>query len=155
MLWRGLAVLSLLVVAPVQGAPKKGSPGAWNEKAIAWKSYAEGMALAAKTHKPVCVVVFATWCPHCTNYARVFNDARIVARAKDFVMIRVDEDQEPEVGKTLAPDGVYVPRTLFIDAAGEVAAGIHAPRPKFKYFYDEADPASLLAGMDEALRKLR
>jgi len=32
---------------------------------------------------------------------------------------------------------------------------IHAPRPQFKYFYDEKAPSSVLAGMEEASKKLR
>jgi hypothetical protein len=52
-----------------------------------------------------------------------------------------------------APDGEYIPRTYFLGADGKVDESIHAPRAQFKYFYDETNPASLLAGMEEARRK--
>lgn len=126
----------------------------WNS-AIAWKPYAEGMAAAKTEKKPVCLVVFTEWCPHCKNYAKVFHDPKIVEKAKSFVMITVDKEKQPDVSKQHAPDGEYFPRTLFFGSDGTLDPSIAAPRDKYKYFYDEANPASLLAGMDAALKKLK
>ena len=69
-------------------------------------------------------------------------------------MVHVDVDTEPALAAKYAPDGGYVPRTYFIAPDGTLSADIHAPRPKFKYFYDEKDPSALLAGMDASLHKL-
>ena len=138
---------------PPAAAPGPAAEG-WNTAQIEWQSYEAGLARAKATKKPVCLVLFTTWCPHCTNYSHVFEDAKVVERARDFVMIRLNADEEREVSARYQPDGGYVPRTFFLSADGVMDPEIHAPRPKFLYFYDEKNPASLLAGMDEATRKL-
>jgi len=114
-----------------------------------------GLAAAKKDGKPVCLVFFTEWCPHCTNYAKVFHDPKIVATAGKFVMIRLDKDQHEALSTQYAPDGQYIPRTFFLSSAGVLDPALAAPREKYRYFYDESDPASLLAGMDAALAKLR
>ncbi len=134
-------------------APPARAGGDWNDAGITWRPYAEGIAAARAEQKPVCLVIFTEWCPHCTNYARVFHDPKVVAEAKRFVMIRVDKDKEPEVSRRYAPDGEYIPRTYFLSPAGELDASIHAPREQYRYFYDERDPASVLGGMRAALAK--
>jgi len=126
----------------------------WNVAAIDWQPYEAGLARARAQNKPVCLVLYADWCPHCRNYSRVFNDGSVLAQAKDFVMIRVNSDKNPEVNQKYAPDGSYVPRTYFLAPDGKLAEEIHAKRPKFLYFYDEFNPAALVAGMNEALGKL-
>jgi protein-disulfide reductase (glutathione) len=127
---------------------------AWNETQIDWRSYDDALVAAAREHKPICLVFFTTWCGHCKNYSMVFNDGRVVQAAKDFVMVRLDRDQHQDLSQKYAPDGDYIPRTYFLASDGSLDADIHAPRPNYKYFYDEANPASLLAGMAEARGKL-
>ena len=127
----------------------------WNDTQIAWHSYEEGVSLAKTQNKPVCLVLFTNWCPHCRNYSRVFSDPRIVAQAKNFVMIRLNADDAPAVSEAHSPDGTYVPRTFFLDHDGKLLADVHAPRPKYVHFYDENNPESLLSGMDAALKKIR
>ena len=51
----------------------------------------------------------------------------------------------------LAQEGVMD----FLSSDGALDADIHASREQFKYFYDEKAPASVLAGMEEASKKLR
>jgi len=126
----------------------------WNDAQIAWQPYEAGLAKAKAENKPVCLVFFTNWCPHSRNYSQVFQDPRVVAKARDFVMIRVNPDDEPAIGDKHAPDGTYVPRTFFLSPNGERLADVHAPRPQFVHFYDEHDPASLLGGMDAAQRKV-
>ncbi len=126
----------------------------WNDKNIAWQGLDEGLALAKKDKKPVCLIVYTEWCPHCGNFSKVFHDPKVVEKAKQFVMIHVDQDKEKERTAGYAPDGGYIPRTLFLASDGTLAADVHAPRPQYQYFYDEKDPASVLGGMDAALAKL-
>jgi thiol:disulfide interchange protein len=125
----------------------------WNDKAIAWKSLDEGLALAKKEKKPICLIVYTEWCPHCANYSKVFSDEKVVDLSKKFVMIRLDQDKDKDQVAKYAPDGGYIPRTMFLAPDGTLDAELHAPRDKFKYFYDEKDPASVLAGMDAAVKK--
>lgn len=149
-----------MVAAPVAAAvePVAVAPAAngenWNDAQIAWQPFTQGLSLAATQHKPVCLVLFTNWCSHCRNYSRLFSDARVVAAAKGFVMIKLDRDADKALSRKYAPDGDYIPRTHFLASNGTLDADIHAERPQFKYFYDESDPASLLAGMAEARTKL-
>jgi protein-disulfide reductase (glutathione) len=77
----------------------------------------------------------------------------VVEQSKSFVMIRLNKDENKELSKQYAPDGEYIPRTYFLSADGKLDTSIHAPRDKYQYFYDESSPASILAGMESALKK--
>ncbi len=136
----------LSIDASTQPAPA--STEAWNPSAIDWKPFDEGMALAKARHEHVCLVLFTTWCPHCKSYSRVFNDPRLVARAKDFVMIRVDADQNDAVANRYRPDGGYVPRTFILDEDGNIEPAAVSNNPRYKHFFDESRADSLLDAMN-------
>ena len=70
-------------------------------------------------------------------------------------LLREVADDEGDIARRYQRDGGYVPRTFFLAPDGTLDPDIHAARPKFQYFFDEQNPASILAGMDEAVRKLR
>ena len=144
------AAIVLLVACP---APKPAGP--WGGESIVWRTYAEGLKVAAQEHRPLCVVFVTTWCPHCKAYANVFGDPRVIEQAKHFVMVRVDDDKEPEVAARLAPDGRYIPRTFFLSAQGELDPTLVARPDRFRYFYEENNPDSLLSGMTRATARLQ
>jgi thiol:disulfide interchange protein len=144
-----LASVAIGLASPALGG------GDWNDTKIKWRTYEDGLAEAKKSKKPVLLVFYTEWCPHCTNYSKVFHDPKVVEKSKEFVMIRLDSDQNKDLGKKFALDGSYIPRTYFLAADGTVDPTIHAPREQYKYFYDEKNPASVLAGMDSALKKLK
>ena len=146
--------LALAALGAVLATGPARAGGDWNDAAVAWQPYAAGLEKAKAEKKPVCLVFFTEWCPHCTNYAKVFHDPKVVEKSKQFVMVRLDKDQNAQLSQQYAPDGQYIPRTFFLSSAGELDPSLSAPREKFKYFYDESDPASILAGMDAALTKL-
>jgi len=142
-----LALLLFLAAPAFAGAD-------WNDAGVKWMPYKEGIAEAKKKDKPVCLIVYTDWCPHCTNYSGVFHDPKVVEMSKNFVMIRLNGDQEKDLSKQFAVDGGYIPRTLFLSPDGKVDPAIHAQgRDKFMYFYDEKNPASVLAAMEEAKKK--
>jgi len=151
-LTRTVVLMGLLAVL---GAAPARAGGDWNDDQIVWQPYETGLATAKKEKKPVCLIFYTEWCPHCKNYSQVFHDPKVVERSKQFVMIRLDKDKNAELSKKYAPDGEYIPRTYFLSSTGEIDASVHAPRDRLKYFYDEKDPAAVLAGMDEALSKPR
>ena len=150
-------VLALALVATVTlAAPGQLSAGGnWNDEQIKWQPYEKGIAAAKEEKKPVCLIFYTEWCPHCANYSGVFQDPKVVEQAKQFVMVRIDKDKNAEVSKKYAPDGEYIPRTYFLSSAGVLDPEIHAARDQYKYFYDEKNPESVLAGMEQALKKLR
>jgi protein-disulfide reductase (glutathione) len=145
----------LALALALAAAPQARAGGDWNDGGIGWQDYEKGLAAAKKEKKPVCLVFFTEWCPHCANYSKVFHDPQVVAKSKQFVMVRLDKDKNAELSKKYAPDGEYIPRTFFLKADGTLDADLKAPRDRFVYFYDEANPASVLAGMDAALKKLK
>jgi thiol:disulfide interchange protein len=142
---------SLVLLAPLatSSAPQQD----WND-AIAWRSYEDGLRQAKSENKPVCLVIYTTWCPHCTRYARMFHDPKVIASVKDLVMVKVDKDASPAISQKYSADGEYIPRTYFLAPDGEVAE-IDAGRSDYRYFYDAANPAPLLAAMQRALALTR
>lgn len=132
-------------------APGGARDGEWNGDEISWLDYDAGLARARAEGKPVCLVMHADWCPHCHTYARVFDDPRVVAQARNLVMVRVNVDHAPAVATRYAVDGTYVPRTYFLRPDGTVLERVDARRPQYRYFFDENDPGSILGGMIAAL----
>jgi len=149
------ATAAALVAALVLTAAPAAAGGDWNDKGIKWQSYEDGLVAAKKDNKPILLVVYTEWCPHCTNYSGVFHDPKVVEESQKFVMVRIDKDKYPDISKKYAPDGEYIPRTYFLKSDGTLVPEIHAPRDQFKYFYDERVPGGVVAGMDEALKKLK
>jgi len=148
-----LTTLALFAALALAAGPARAEPEDWND-ALGWQPYEQGLAKAKAEKKPVCLIFYTEWCPHCRNYSKVFHDPKVVEQSKKFVMIRLDKDKNAELSKKYAPDGEYIPRTLFLSPAGTLDPSVHAPRDKYQYFYNESDPASVLAGMDAALAKL-
>ncbi|MBK8254781.1 MAG: thioredoxin family protein [Polyangiaceae bacterium] len=142
-------------VAPPRVPPLPAGQGeSWNAEGIEWFNYASGLERAKFENKPICLVIYTTWCPHCKNYSRVFDDKAVAEMAKQFVMIRVEADQESDVAQKFANDGSYIPRTFFLSSNGAADYSIAAAKPKYRYFYDENNPQAILAAMSEAKRKL-
>ena len=109
------------------------------------------LARAKAENKPICLVFYTSWCPHCKAYSHVFDDPQVVERAKGFVMIRANADDEQALAAKFTKDGGYIPRTFFLAPDGTLS-DIHAPRPRYVYFYDEHNAGPLLASMDAAQR---
>jgi protein-disulfide reductase (glutathione) len=142
-------------LAPPSAAVAVGEPSreGWNESQIDWEPYEDGLLRAARESRPVVLVLSASWCGHCRNYSHVFEDPRVVEQARHFVMVRVDSDAQRDIAARYVLDGGYVPRTFFLQADGTPMADVTANRARFQYFFDEHDPASLLAGMATALTR--
>jgi thiol:disulfide interchange protein len=152
---RILGVIVLVVATFLVANPPAFAGGDWNDAKIQWQPYEQGLAAAKKDKKPVMLIFFTEWCPHCANYSKVFHDDKVVDQSKHFVMVRLDKDKNAELSKKYAPDGEYIPRTFFLSSDGTLDPDLTAPRPEYKYFYDEREPAQILGGMDAALKKLK
>ena len=143
------AVIAIALSVVCVGNARAG--GDWNDSAIQWRGYENGLAEAAKSGKPICMIFYTDWCPHCTKYSGVFHDEKVIEKAKSFVMIRLNKDQNKELSGKHAPDGEYIPRTFFLSSKGKMKS-VKAPRDKYQYFYNPQASGELLAAMDTALK---
>jgi thiol:disulfide interchange protein len=153
--WSTTLAAAVVLTAIIAAAAARAGTEDWNDPNIQWMSYDAGLAQAKSTGKPICLIFYTTWCPHCANYSKVFSDPEVVKKSKSFVMIRLDKDQNKELSQKFAPDGEYIPRTYFLSSKGELDATLTEQRDQYKYFYDEKNPASIVGGMDRALTKLQ
>jgi thiol-disulfide isomerase/thioredoxin len=151
------SILLLFVAAVLASTPFAafGITQNWNDAQIHWMSFDEGLEAAKKTNKPVCLIFFTTWCPHCTNYSKLFSNPELVNKSQSFVMIRIDADMNQELSEKYSLDGEYIPRTYFFSPDGTVDPSLSESQDDYKYFYAEDDPRSILAGMDRALKKFQ
>ena len=150
-----VALALLLAGVALDAGPARGAPIDWNDAGIRWRSYESGHAEALREGRPLLLVFYAEWCPRCRQYGRLFRDPRVMERARDFVMVRVDTDRFEALSRRHGPDGTYVPRTFFAPVDGKPDLSIQSGRSDYRYFLDPRDAAGLLARMEEALVKHR
>jgi len=141
----------LLVAAPASAKPPELAE-VWNGAEIAWRDMGSGVKEAVRTGKPVLMLFHATWCQICRHFRAVFKDPGIVAASRDLVMILVDVDREPDVNGGFAPDGGYVPRTVFLDSEGNINEALQSANPKYRYSADVDGPEELLSLMKRAAK---
>ncbi len=120
---KSLIAAALAAAIVMMGSTTVWAGGDWNDKAVQWRGYEEGLAEAKKSGKPVCLIFYTDWCPHCTRYSGVFHDDKVIAKSKELVMIRLDKDENKELSGKYAPDGQYIPRTFFLLSDGAVNDG--------------------------------
>lgn len=131
---------------PVEVAPDNGFG-----TNITWRSFDDGLAEAERTGRPLMMVVHTSWCSRCKALKPQFSQADVTRLSERFVMVNIDQDTDERVMQ-YGPDGTYIPRVMFFDAAGELDASIDNDRsPKFKYFYTSS--IDLVKSMHEALER--
>eukprot|EP00911_Craspedida_sp_UC1_P003001 UC1_evm1s2192 len=121
----------------------------WGDS-IDWRTLEAAKAEAATSGKPIMLVVHKTWCGACKALKPKFAASDEIAElAQHFVMVNVQDDEEPEE-EEFKPDGGYIPRIVYLDSAGKVVNDLYnkAGNPKYKYYY--TDGASVAAGMRDA-----
>jgi len=126
--------------------------GEWNGAEINWRDARSGIYESSRTGRPVLMVFHTTWCSVCKRFRAVFKDPAIVEQSRNFVMILVDADVDKELNGAFAPDGVYVPRTLFLDSDGNVSAKLAGSDPQYPHSLNVDSPDELLALMKKARR---
>jgi protein-disulfide reductase (glutathione) len=147
-----IAALFAIATLAITGA-RANAPGAenWNAPAITWHSLKTGIPEATRTGKTVVMVFHAPWCTACAKYRAVFKDERVVAASKNVVMILVDADADKTANGAFAPDGTYVPRTLFMTPDGEVRTDLTGTTdPEHPHSLDIEKADELLALMQKA-----
>eukprot|EP01100_Stratorugosa_tubuloviscum_P012684 TRINITY_DN611_c0_g2_i1.p1 TRINITY_DN611_c0_g2~~TRINITY_DN611_c0_g2_i1.p1 ORF type:complete len:168 (+),score=67.08 TRINITY_DN611_c0_g2_i1:135-638(+) len=123
---------------------------------IEWlNSFEEAKIIAKETNKPIMVLIQRSWCGACKSLKNVFkNSNKLVEKSKDFTMVVVDQDQEPQEQEFKA-SGEYYPRIFFACSEGIVDIEIYNTRGHLSYRHFYSDENSLLFGMDNALFTLK
>lgn len=145
---------ALLALALPAGARTPELADAWNGAEIAWHDIGSGIKEATISQKPVIMVFHASWCPSCKQYREVFKDKGVVEAARDFVMILIDGDKDKQANGAFSPDGTYVPRTIFLDAEGNIQHQIRGADKEHPHSLDIDKPDELLSLMTQAKTQL-
>jgi thioredoxin 1 len=53
------------------------------------------LAKHLETHSPIIALFYASWCPFCRRFLKVFNDYAEKPAASNYVRVRIDEDENP------------------------------------------------------------
>lgn len=142
-----LTALATLSVS-ARAAPPLASE--WNGSEINWRDIKTGIHEASTTGRTAIMVFHAPWCVACRQYRTVFKDPGVVAASKNFVMILIDADADKMANGAFSPDGTYVPRTLFMNADGDVLTNYVGKDAKYPHTIDIQAPDELRSLMEKA-----
>lgn len=122
-------------LAAGKGAASKPAPAVADKAAageLKWMTFSEGLQVAAKTHKPLLVDVYTSWCGWCKRMdATTYKDPKVIqALNESFVLVKLnaesnraikykDASTEREVANETWGVSGY-PTTMFLKADGEV-----------------------------------
>lgn len=138
-------VLPLLLTGLLLGTGIAAGAG-WNDSVIEWKSYSEGMRLAAEEDRPVMLVFHSEGCGACADYSKLFYDPAVVEASRGLLMIIMDDGEDEDISVRFSEDGSYVPRTYFLSAKAELLPiRIGKPDTRFQYYLGPQG-ADVLAG---------
>lgn len=120
---------------------------------VAWQTWDKGLERARTERKPVMLVVYTDWCPHCRDLGPVLARPEVVELSKRMVMISQDADERPTwlAERFDGPYGSYVPRVFFLTSEGAVREDLQGGNPKYPYFFAPQAPDQLVAAMRRAL----
>jgi thiol-disulfide isomerase/thioredoxin len=119
---------------------------------IDWHTWSDALGIAARESKPIMVLVYADWCPHCRALGPVFSDPAVEALAKHFVMVRQNNDEDPAWLEPYNQQyGGYVPRIFFFDSKGKMRVDVTSGHPRYPYFYAAEAPEFLKKSMQRVI----
>ena len=101
-------------------AETKGATPTAITQEIAWKhSLPEAFAEAKQRKTLIVVDAYADWCHWCKKMDEdTFTNAEVQHRMKDFIPVRINTDDNPEMAQRYGVTGL--PTTLVLDATGKV-----------------------------------
>jgi uncharacterized protein YyaL (SSP411 family) len=134
-------ILALAVACRGEARPQlRFSPRPNRAAEIHWRAWAPSVfADARATKKPILLSLSAIWCHWCHVLDETtLSDARVIARLnRDFIPVRVDADQHPDIERRYILGGW--PTVAVLTADGEiVAGGTYVPPDDFVALLDGA-----------------
>lgn len=118
---------------------------------VQWVDWQAAQTQAKAQNKPICLVVYADWCPRCRELAPAFKDEKIAALSEKMVMVHQNADARPEWLDGLKTFGTYVPRIFFFTPDGSLREEITSKHPRYPYFYTPRSVDALAASMQAAI----
>lgn len=118
-------------------------PGArgFNED-IAWvNSLPDALATVREEGRPAMVLIHNSACGACGKLKEVFTASdeadEIVGLSRGFVMVNLQNEEEPKANDDYSPDGSYIPRLFFVSKEGRVQYDLKNARGTegYDYFY--------------------
>jgi thiol-disulfide isomerase/thioredoxin len=108
-----------------------------NKEPLQWEAdYATALKRAQAEHKPLMVMMTATWCGPCKMLEKeTFSDPWICSILSNFVTVKAYEDKEVE---NKYGGGVY-PTLIFADSSGNAAYKCTGYKPAFNFVQDCAN----------------
>lgn len=129
------AVAAAAVTAAPAPEPAAQKPHVEWKGSVVWRTWEEALPVARRESKPILVLVYADWCPHCRTLAPAFADPQVETLAKHFVMVRQNHDDDPAWLEPYKKYGGYVPRIFFFDPQGKMREDITSQHPTYPFFY--------------------
>ena len=114
---------------------------------INWMTWQEGRQKAAEQGKPICLVVYADWCPRCRELAPIFGQDKIAKLSQKFIMIKQDQDKRPDWLGAYQEHGRYVPRVFFFGIDGQLRSDVTSGHPRYPFFYSSRSLSALVRSM--------
>ncbi|CAJ0965379.1 unnamed protein product [Ranitomeya imitator] len=126
----------------------------WGES-IDWaQTYEEALAKSREAGKPLMVIHHLEDCPFSQELKKAFSlDAMAQKLARDdFIMLNV---VHPVADENQSPDGLYVPRVLFVDPSMTVRTDLAGRYSNRLYAYEAGDIPELVTNMKKAKNILK
>ena len=140
--WAAIAVLGLTSVMGLLPAVSTAADEKDLKKhgPIAWQgSLQAALKIAAREKKPIFIDFWAEWCGPCKQMlATTYKDKAVVARAKQFVPVLINADEQPKIAEKFGINGI--PTVVFLDAKGKVLLQTtgYESGPEFLKMMDQA-----------------
>ncbi|GEM_PF-2247156 len=130
-----LSLAATLLVGAAFPLVASADPIHWDTP-IEWTPWDKAEAKAKAENKPICLVVYADWCPKCRKMAPLMSDPALLAASKNAVMVLQNDEERPGwLAGRFGASGNYVPRIFFLDKAGAIDTAINSGHPRFPFFY--------------------
>lgn len=118
---------------------------------IHWQPWDAAVKDAQAHKKPICLVVYGDWCPHCRELAPAWQDHEIAKLSKGLAMVHQNVDERPDwLEQKYGRLGRYVPRIFFLRPDASVLDDITSGNPRYPYFYQPQHLDALRASMTRA-----